>query len=292
MRWLITGASGQLGGYLVRELGGRDADVMAWSGSRSGSRVGVPLRPVNLADPDATAAAFRQAQPAVVIHAGAMSTVAECYRDPGRAQAVNAEGTALLADMAARAGARFVFVSTDLVFDGARGWYREEDAPAPLSTYGRSKQAAEQAVLAVPRSAVARVSLLFGPGLSGRPSFFDEQVTALRQSRPVTLFEDEWRSPLSLATASRALVALAASDFTGTLHVGGPERLSRLEMGRRLAAYLGADPSVIVVSRRDQAPATEPRPRDTSLNSARWRGLFPDQPWPAWEEALREMDLA
>jgi dTDP-4-dehydrorhamnose reductase len=85
------------------------------------------------------------------------------------------------------------------------------------------------------------------------------------------------------------LVALASAEVTGLLHLGGPERLSRLEMGLRLAAYLGADAGAICPARRDDLPAPEPRPRDVSLDSSQWRRLFPTQPWPTWDEALREL---
>ena len=283
MRILVTGASGQLGAYLLREL--RGADVTAWSGSSRGERFGVPLRPVDLADRDAVAAAFREARPDAVIHAAALARIADCRRDPEQARRVNTDAAALLGGLADAAHARMVHVSTDLVFDGEHASYREDDPPRPLSVYGRTKADAETAVLAAPRSAVVRVSLLYGPTLAGRPSFFDEQAAALRERRKVTLFADEWRTPIDLATAARALIAVARSDYTGVLHIGGPERMSRLAMGRRLAALLGADPSVIVAARREDAPAGEPRPRDTSLDSSRWRRLFPDMPWPSFEAA-------
>jgi dTDP-4-dehydrorhamnose reductase len=289
MRLLVTGASGTLGAYLLRELRAGGAAVTAWGGARGGELFGVPLRPVDLADADAVAAAFREARPDALLHAAALARVADCHRDPGLAWRVNVVGSATLTWLAAAAGARLVLVSTDMVFDGESPPYREEDLAAPVSAYGRSKVAAEAVVLAAPRAAVARVSLLYGPSLAGRPSFFDEQVAALRGGRLVPLFVDEWRTPLALTTAARALTALARSDFTGLLHVGGPERLSRLEMGQRLAAFLGADPGPLVPARRADAPAPEPRPRDLALDSSCWRGLFPDLPWPVWEEALREM---
>jgi dTDP-4-dehydrorhamnose reductase len=288
-RFLVTGASGQLGAYLLRELRSSAKAVTAWSGSTPGELFGVPLRPVDLADADAVAAAFRDAPPDVVIHAGAMARVADCFQDPAWAGRVNAGGAAVLAGLCAAAGARLVHVSTDLVFDGELAPYRETDTPRPVSVYGSTKFGAEAAVLAAPRAAVARVSLLFGPARNGRPSFFDVMTAALRAGTRVTLFADEWRTPLGLATAARALVALARSDFTGVLHVGGPERLSRMEIGLRLTAFLGADPSAVVAGRRDDAPASEPRPRDVSLDSSMWRGLFPGLPWPGFEEALREM---
>jgi dTDP-4-dehydrorhamnose reductase len=286
MRLLVTGAGGQLGAYLLRELSDCGSAVAAWSGSRQGKLFGVSLTPVDLTDRAAVAVAFRAARPDVVVHCAALSSVAGCHRDPARAESVNLGGTRLLAELADEARTRLLYVSTDLVFDGERGGYREGDAPAPPSVYGRTKALAEEAVRASPRGLVVRVSLLFGPTLIGRPSFFDEQLAALRQRRPCTLFSDEWRTPLSLATAARSLVELAVSDHAGVLHLGGPERMSRLEMGHRLSAHIGADASVIVPVRRKDVAAPEPRPRDTSLDSSRWRGLFPHEPWPGYEQSL------
>lgn len=286
MRTLLTGASGQLGAYLLRALQQRSEDCAAWSGTRTEALCGVPLRPVDLTDPDDLARAFRDAAPTRVIHAAALARVGDCHRDPERARRINVDGSRILAELCRQAGACLVYVSTDMVFSGEQGNYREDDPPAPLSEYGRTKAAGEQAVLVNPNTSIVRMSLLYGPSLTGRPSFFDEQVTALRTGRPVTLFEDEWRTPLDLQTAAQALLAVAASDYTGILHVGGPERLSRLEMGYKLAACLRLDPSPIVATSRSQAPAAEPRPRDLSLDSSRWRSLFPQHPWPRMGDAL------
>lgn len=289
MRVLVTGASGQLGSYVLRALRQHGVHATAWSGSKTGRWFDFDLERVDLADAAAVGAAFQRAQPTAVIHAGALATVAECQRSPEQARRVNVAGTAVLAEQVARAGARLLLVSSDLVFDGARGDYREDDAPAPLSEYGRSKAAAEKVVAPVPGSVIARLSILFGPTLIGRPAFFDQQLAALRGSGSVALFADEWRTPLSLATAARTLLALLESDVTGVVHIGGPERLSRLEMGQRLAAFVGADARVFRAALRAEFPAPEPRPRDTSLDCSLWRARFPDLPWPALEEAFQEL---
>jgi dTDP-4-dehydrorhamnose reductase len=255
-----------------------------------GQLFGYPLQPVDLADVDGLALAFRRVRPAVVIHTGAMTAVTACARDPARAEQINVQGTRVLAELAAEARARLLLTSTDLVFDGAQGWYREQDLAAPLSVYGRTKVGAEQAVLACPGGVVARVSLLFGPGIVGRASFFDTQMLSLCQGRPCALFADEWRTPLDLLTAAQSVLAVARSDFAGVLHLGGPERLSRLEMGRRLAAFLGCEPALLTPASRTSSP--EPRPRDTALDSARWRALFPRQHRPTWDEALSRAGVA
>jgi dTDP-4-dehydrorhamnose reductase len=136
--------------------------------------------------------------------------------------------------------------------------------------------------------------LLFGPSLNGRPSFFDQQVAALQTGKPITLFADEWRTPLSLLSAARALIQLAKSEVTGILHLGGPERLSRLEMGQKLAKHLRvASPNIQAVRRQDM-PGNELRPRDTSLNSDRCLCFLKQATffnWPKFEDAIREMGL-
>lgn len=323
MRILVTGASGQLGSYLLRELSKSTHSVVAWSGTATGSLFGTHFRPVPLDHWDAVASAFREARPDAIIHAAAIGSIAACHADPARATRVNTLASGQLAQLCADSGSRLLYVSTDLVFDGEHAPYNETISPHPLSQYGRSKAAAEQVVLRH-GAQVVRVSLLFGPTLTGKPTFFDQQWTALRDRKSLLLFEDEWRTPLSMATAARELCALVESEFLpregrphpvpsqdqpsleceplpdtmptaesgSILHLGGPERMSRLEMGRRLAESLGADASLLVASRRDAVAAPEPRPRDTSLDSTLWRTHFPDHPWPTWNDAVAELGIS
>jgi dTDP-4-dehydrorhamnose reductase len=290
MRILVTGASGQLGAYLLRELQARGLQTIPWSGSATGHRFGHALHPLDLTDLSAVNRAFAEAAPDTVIHAAALARIADCHRDPILAQRINTEATAYLAGLCRDADVRLVHVSTDLVFDGARGNYCEEDEASPLSVYGRSKLHAEQAILALPKVAVARVSLLYGPSLTGRMSFFDEQVSALRNAKPLKLFVDEWRTPLDLFTAAKALVELSLSEQVGLFHVGGPHRMSRYEMGCQTAAFLGVATSAIVAARQDEVPAPEPRPPDVSLDSSKWRQAFPAMAWLSLADALHAMD--
>jgi dTDP-4-dehydrorhamnose reductase len=289
MRLLLTGASGHLGSYVLPESLRRDDEVVAWSGRRQGELFGCPLRPVDLAAPDAVASAFGDARPEAVLHTAALASVSDCHRNPQRAERVNTNGSAILAELADRAKIPLVHVSTDMVFDGERAPYREEDAVAPVSVYGRTKAEAERAVLEYPRNTVVRLPLLFGPTRTGRPSFFDQQLLALKQGQRISLFHDEWRTPLSLLVAARALLVLVASAPYGLLHVGGPERLSRLEMGQRLAAFLEGETGGIEAVSRTSVAAAEPRQADLSLDSSRWRSHFPRQEWPAWDEALSQL---
>lgn len=261
--WL-TGATGLLGGWTSHLLRARGLEVFDDR--------------VDLTDAAAALRAFHAAKPGAVIHCAAMAAIADCARDPERARRVNVEATATLARLAATHGARLVHVSSDLVFDGEAAPYTEDAPPAPTSIYGKTKADAETAALSAGDAGdavVARVSLLYGPTRTGRRGFFDAMADALRtpEGAPLRLFEDEWRTPLSLRRAAQALHLLASSDVTGIVHVGGPERMSRLEMGRRLGAVLGISDARIEPAPRGSA-AGEPRPRDVSLDSRRYRERF------------------
>ena len=289
MRWLVTGATGTLGSYLVHELAMSERTVQGWSGATAVDIDGIAVKPVDLTDADAVTRAFRAARPDVVVHAGSLARISDCLRSPDRARQINVEGTQVLATLSAKRGARLVYVSTDLVFDGQAAPYREDSPTQPLSVYGRTKADAESIVHSLSNSAVVRISLLFGPMRNQRPGLFDWLAEALRASQPITLFADEWRTPLGLLPAARALHALGRSDFTGTIHLGGPERMSRLEMGQRLARFLGVADTALIAGQRDSEPGAEPRPQDVSLDSTLWRSRFPQIRLPDFESALTDM---
>jgi dTDP-4-dehydrorhamnose reductase len=287
MRIVVTGASGRLSAYLIDRLvaDGRH-EVDGWSGSAQGVRGAITLRTVELTAEEELAAALGDTDPQIVIHAAAISSADAMYLDLERARAVNIAATRRLAAWAARHDRRLLFTSTDLVFDGSRSWNREEDPADPILEYGRTKRAAEPFVLAVPGGLVCRLSLLYGSSRWGKPSIFDRAVGALRNGLPQTFFEDEFRTPLDYQTAALMLVRLAESETTGLIHLGGPERLSRFEMMRRVAVIGGIDPGLVRANRRADSPLPEPRPADVSLDSTRFAFLFPGLDRPVIETAL------
>jgi dTDP-4-dehydrorhamnose reductase len=243
------------------------------------------LQPVDLTDTDQVVRCFAEAKPNLVLHAAAVASIAACYQSPERADKINHQGTALLAELAARSGARLLNVSTDLVFDGKKGEYTEGDEASPLSIYGRSKLAGEKAALAIASNLVVRMSLLVGPSLKPeRPNFFDQQTQSLLAGKPIGCFVDEWRTPLTHRWAAKMLLMLLRDwDGTGLVHLGGPERLSRFEIGQRLAHRLGASTEKVDPIAQAAVATAEPRPRDVSLNSGLWRRMFPNEPWPICE---------
>jgi dTDP-4-dehydrorhamnose reductase len=255
--WL-TGATGLLGGWARAAL--------------EGAGHVVHCERVDLEDEAAITRAAETWIPRVVVHCAAISAIADCAKDPAHAWRVNADATAVIARACGSLGARLVHVSTDLVFDGEGAPYAEDASLAPISVYGTTKAEAERAARIAKDVVIARMSLLYGPTRTARRGFFDAQIEALRTGKPLTLFDDEWRTPLSLRAAAAVLVRLVTSDVRGVLHVAGPERMSRLEMGRRLAAVVGVTPELHLAS-RTSVPG-EPRARDLSMDTARLRSLF------------------
>lgn len=169
---------------------------------------------------------------------------------------VNADGSAALAE-AAR-GLRFVHLSSDVIFDGTRGRYREEDEPAPVNSYGRSKAEAERRVLALHDApTVARTSLLYGGVEPG-----SQERLALEGTR---FFVDELRSPVHVGDLADALLELLTLDVAGPLHLGGADDVSRYDF----AVLLGADPARI-----ESAHTTADRCPNVSLDSSRAAGLL------------------
>ncbi|HEU5117820.1 MAG TPA: sugar nucleotide-binding protein, partial [Isosphaeraceae bacterium] len=213
-------------------------------------------------------------------------------RAPAIAHAVNVEGTGRLTDWCRHLGRRIVYTSTDLVFDGSAPWRKETDPAQPILEYGRSKRAAEPAVLDVPRGLVARLSLLFGPSRNGRASYFDRTLKSWKKGEPQTFFEDEFRTPLDLDSAALILVNLLESEVTGVVHVGGPERLSRFDLMRRVAEAMGLDPALVRSNRQQDADLPEPRPADVSLDTARLLDLMPDLSRPSIETVVSRFEFA
>lgn len=205
----------------------------------------------------------------------ALATIAECERYPKLARTLNVDFPVRAARRASETGAHFVLVSSDLVFGGRAPLgerFTELDEPAPVSIYGSTKQAGEAAVReACEYTLVVRLPLLFGDSFGRGLGASDALVTAVRRGEKPALFSDEWRTPLDVASAGRALITLARARTTGIRHIAGRERLSRVELGERALITAGFTPdaarAAIRATTRAEAGHAH-RPADVSLASS------------------------
>jgi dTDP-4-dehydrorhamnose reductase len=226
---------------------------------------------LDLTDSSAVRAEFRRHKPHLIIHCAAFSRSPECEANPALARKLNVEVTALLAELAAEIP--FIFLSSDLVFDGSTGHYDETAAVNPLSIYAATKVAAEQMVLANPNHTIIRTSLNGGTSPTGDRGFNEQMRRAWQAGQTLNLFTDEFRSPIPAEVTARGIWELTALNKPGLYHVAGGERLSRWQIGQLLAARCPElEPKIVPGSLKEYAGA--PRPPDTSLNCAKAQKLL------------------
>jgi len=271
----VTGAGGLIGNYLVQVAPRFAPDWQAR---------GLTRAELDLLDFNTVRRAFREQRPQLVIHCAAMTRTPECQAQPKEAYRANVDVTALLAELAVELP--LVFLSTDLVFDGREGGYREAAPVNPLNVYAETKVAAEKIVLSNPRHLVVRTSLNAGASPAGNRTFNELMRLSWQRGDNVRLFNDEFRSPIHAEVTARAVWELVARRVTGIVHVAGSERLSRLEIGQLLAArWSKLNPQIEVASIKDYS--TPSRAPDTSLNCEKAQKLLSFQ-LPAFSEWLRQ----
>ena len=297
MRVLVTGATGLLGTDLCRFLAGRH-EVVGWArGITHKAQIGHWVtRTVDVTQKSAVETALRHIRPSVVVHAAGMTDVDGCEREPEAAWEANVEASGLVAAACAAAEASLVAVSTDYVFDGEAGRpYREEDAPRPVSHYGRTKLEGERRVLeACPRTVVVRVSGLFG---SARANFVSSAVERLQAGQKVPVVTDQVNSPSYAADLARGIGRLldrlerepAAAGPQGPLH--GPLHLAnaggatRFEVAQVLADWVGASRDLLEKTTWAALNRPARRPPRSELNCGRFARLMGEELRP-WREAV------
>lgn len=272
-RLLITGGSGLLA--LNWACAMRDSWRVVLGTHRHSVRLdGVESRPLDLDDAGRLGRQFAELAPDLVVHAAALTSVDECEADPAQARCVNAGLARNVAEAAAARDLRLVHISTDHLFAGDRSNYREDDAPAPLNEYARSKLLGEDWVRqAHPQALVLRTNF-YGWGHARRQSFSDWILQSLRAGREITLFDDVFFTPLladALASAAHRLLERSAA---GLFNLAGDERVSKYDFGMRLARVFGLPEAPIRRGSVAEAGLQASRPRDMSLDSGRAQALL------------------
>jgi dTDP-4-dehydrorhamnose reductase len=224
-----------------------------------------------LEDPVELEAVVQRVAPTAVIHCAALTNVDYCEANADEAFAVNSQASAVLARAAARCGARMLYVSTDAVFDGARGWYEEGDDCRPVNVYAMSKLRGEEGTLAEhPASVVVRLAPF---GWSVRPdkrSLAEWILHELREGRAVSGFVDAVFTPMYSGDVAEALLALVlAPERSGVYHLGSRDAVSKYEFARALAAADGRRPDDVSPASILEHPFRARRPLDVSLTTAK-----------------------
>ena len=273
-RIAVTGAGGTLGKAVVLESKDRGYDVVAFYHSAPLSVPSVQIEPLDLTDTAAIRETLSRIRPDIVLHAAAEVRVDWCEDHPDQAARINAYASGVLAEAASQSGASFLYVSTDSVFDGARGGYRETDATSPLNVYAQSKLRGEEAVFrALPEAIVARTNF-YGWGSSRRSVLLDWIVRELAAGRELPGFADVIFCPSLASDVAEALLDLLERKVHGVFHVAGPKAISKYEFARNVAQVFGYDANLVKHAKLSDIVMRARRPLNTSLNIDKLRAAL------------------
>ena len=275
MQILLTGAGGMLGGAIQRVA---PATMQL-----------VALRHTDVAIEDAQAVdrvAARE-RPDWIVNCAGYTQVDRAEAEPDTAQLVNAVGPANLARAARDTGARLLHISSDYVFDGrARRPYREDDPVGPLSVYGRSKLAGEEAVRDMLPQAhlIVRTQWLFG---EGGPNFVATILRLARERPELQVVNDQHGRPTYAPDLATALWKLVACDARGTVHCANEGEATWFDLATAAVAAARLRARVVPCATADM-PRPARRPQYSVLDCTRYEGIA-GSPLRPWQAALKQL---
>ena len=279
VKLLVVGASGLVGRKVAEQALEAGADVHGTYNSRGGD-FGFPCTKLDVTDSEKVRGLVSDISPDAVINASALHDVDYCQDHISESDAVNSAAVGVLARACP---GKLVHVSTDYVFDGAKGSpYSEADGPAPLSAYGRSKLAGER--LLGPGDAVVRTSVVYGwapaENAGERSSsrkganFALWLLKSLSAGKQVSIVTDQYATATLADSLAGALLELAKGPEGGAFHFAGPDCQSRHEFAVQLAGTFGYDPGLVLPTDSSRFPQKAPRPASSCLDSSKARRLL------------------
>jgi len=294
MKILITGANGLLGQHLVSLLlKDTQHEIIATSKREPGNLLQnsrLHYYALDITDGMEVNLLMEKLQPNTIVHCAALTQVDECEQHPIKAWEVNVTATRFLLDAAKKIKAFFIYMSTDFVFDGMNGPYKEADIVNPVSYYGSTKVAAEKAVVesGLPY-AIVRTCLLYGNILSGNRSNIITWVKEnLEQGKKIKVVSDQWRTPTYIEDLAKGILLIAEKKAQGVFHISGSEKLSPYEMAIITGQYLKLDTALI--EKVDASVFTQPakRPATTGFIIDKAKNRLGFKPL-SFEEGLKKM---
>jgi dTDP-4-dehydrorhamnose reductase len=274
---LITGGSGFVGQNLAEFFAPRHSVVTTYLNSPTAHASTALSIQLDVRDPDATLYAFERVAPDVVIHAAGNKNVRFCEDHPEEAYRVNAEGTRNVARACRIVGAKLLYLSTDWVFGGVDGNYKESDTPRPASVYGKSKLEGEGLALEElgDEAAVCRSGGIYGR----RSPLLNWLAAELGAGRVVECFVDVFNTPTYAENLAEMLEAVWCKRLTGVFHTAGRERVSRFDFFRSYALAFGLDLNLLSPASREGLEAGAFLQPDASLSTeqtSEMLGVAPD----------------
>ncbi|MGN6417620.1 MAG: SDR family oxidoreductase [Pseudobacter sp.] len=294
MKVLITGANGLLGQHLVQKLLQQQFSVVATS--KGPNRLPFDesehfrYRSMDITDELTIEQVMEQEKPDVVVHSAAMTQVDECEKNPELCEKVNVYGTTQLLVDAEAHSKYIIYLSTDFVFDGLNGMYREDDDLRPINFYGFTKMQAE-AIMHTSEIpwAIVRTCLVYGNPLQGTRSNIVNWVREnLQEGKPIKVVSDQLRTPTYVGDLAQGIVEMIKRTSTGIFHLSGKEQLTPLQMALRTADHFSLDKSLITEVTADTFTQPAKRPPKTGFDISKAEKELDFKPG-SFEEGLAAM---
>lgn len=268
-RVLVCGSNGLLGQRLAWLLDSDpEYEVLHTSHHRSFAQPEILIDYTQLdisvrSDVKSLVTSFR---PDVILNAAAMTNVDACEREREQAWKINVTAVENLAEVSRRIGAKLIHVSTDYVFDGRTGNYKEEDRVHPINYYGKTKLAGENVLVSSGINyAILRTIVVYGTGVNVKNNFALWVINSLSEKKMIRCVDDQISNPTHVADLALAMKQCMEHDARGLYHVAGAESVSRYDFAVRAAEIFGFDSSLITKIKSGDLQQLAQRPLHTSF---------------------------
>ena len=288
MKLLITGASGLLGLKLSEVATRKNYEVYS-AYNQHKPHHGTPIQ-FNVSDRKAVKKTFEKIKPEAVVHAAALTNVDKCESEKELAWRINVEGTRNTTELCEKYHAFLVYISTDYVFDGEKGVYKETDKPTPINHYGITKLKGEETVRNLTHEyCIARASVIYGSTpATGKINFALWLLNKLKRKEKAKIVTDQWNSPTLNTNLANMILEVLERKLTGIFHLAGATRLNRYEFAKLLAETFSLDKNLITPVSSKEIKWIAKRPKDSSLNINKAHQTLRNKPLKI-EQALLEM---
>ena len=294
MKILLTGANGLLGRHLVKKLAEKGYEVIATAKGESKinsiSNGKVKFFSLDITDGAAVNKLMDEVRPDVLLHTAAMTQVDECELNKVDCWNTNVTATRFLIDSAKETKSRIIFISTDFVFDGLHGPYKEEDEPNPVNYYGSTKLAAEKAVIQSGLDwAIVRTVLVVGNTEDGqRQNILTWVKEKLEKGETIKVVDDQVRTPTYVEDLADGIILILEKKSKGIFHIAGKDTLTPYQIARQTAEFLKLNSKLIEKSDASNFTQAALRPPTTGFKIDKAKKELSYQPH-SFNEILKEV---
>ncbi|MHA1788201.1 MAG: dTDP-4-dehydrorhamnose reductase [Candidatus Helarchaeota archaeon] len=286
---VITGSTGLLGTKLVTNLETEHNIYPTYNTNPSKHPNAVKL---DLLDSLSLETTLQTIKPDVIIHSAAMTHVDQCEQNPKLAEKINYQSTKTITTNAKKLGSHLIFISTDYVFDGEKGNYKETDQPNPINVYGKTKYNAEQFILEQEiESTIIRPSVIYGnTSASGKTNFVLWIIDQLKQEKQINIIDDQTISPTYNQNLANMIKEVVERKITGIYHLSGATQINRLDFTYKIAEIFDLDSHLINSVSSNTMNWTAKRPPNSSLNIGKANKCLENKPEIA-EASLKRLKI-